>query len=167
MQSQSQHHNSLFGWGLSCASGWGRDKIKAQALSRAKMAAEGRPRVKITSLQGLEQKSWPSIGPKQQSPPEVVPEPKNSLPKMDWNKSHGQRWGPEPTLLPRLLWHSLPEHGPEPNLSWRQVVAQDTAGTEVTAKYWARAEIMPRNATEMKPQTDVGLQPQPQPAIQP
>lgn len=46
-------------------------------------------------------------------------------------------------------------------------MAQDRAGTEVTAKYWARAEIMPRNATEMKPQTDVGLQPQPQPAIQP
>lgn len=56
----------------------GKEKIKAQALSRAKIAAKGGPRVKITSLPGLEQKSWPSIRTKQQSPPEVVPEPKNS-----------------------------------------------------------------------------------------
>lgn len=50
---------------------------------------------------------------------------------------------------------------------WVVVGVQDRAGPEVTAKYWAKAEIMPRNATEMKPQTDMGLQPQLQPAIQP
>lgn len=72
------YHNSLLGWGLSCGSKWGRDKIKAQTLSRAKIVAKGGPRVTITSLTGLEQKSWPSIRTKQLSPPDVVPEPKNS-----------------------------------------------------------------------------------------
>lgn len=71
-------HNSLLGWGLGCGLSWGRDKIKAQTLFGAKIVAKGGPRVKITSLPGLEQKSWPSIRTKQQSPPEVVPEPKNS-----------------------------------------------------------------------------------------